>query len=423
MNGSMPSLAGSQRVAIAADAPAPDRLRVAPSIVPAHVAGTDRLRMLVLAQLPPPEHGASAVNRQVVNSQILAEVFDLTVVPIAMSADMTRLRKFDLVKIARSLRLFGTVAGQLFGWTRPDLVYFTLSPAGWAFFRDLALIAMIRLAGVRCVFHLHGRGVAASIEKSPWRRHLYRFAFARSFVITLGGALRDDISGLAPDDRIFVVPNGVADTANRQRDTGKRESTRRLNDSPPRVLFLSNMLKEKGPLVLLEALAMVADRGARFQAQFAGAWRPPISEAGFATRVQALGLQDRVTLLGPVYGEAKARLFADADLFVLPTYYRHEALPLVVIEAMMHGLAVITTRIGALPGVVADQTSGELVEPANVSQLAAALEKLLTDADLRARYGRVARQKYEADLTARRFEERLREVLLQIAGRPSHVPA
>jgi glycosyltransferase involved in cell wall biosynthesis len=420
MSGPMSSLAGSQRAAIAAEVPAPDRLRVAPSIVPAHVAGTDRLRMLVLAQLPPPEHGASAVNRQVVNSKILAEAFDLTVVPIAMSADMTRLRKFGLVKIVRSLRLFGTVARQLFGWTRPDLVYFTLSPAGWAFFRDLALIAMIRLAGVRCVFHLHGRGVAASIDKAPWRRHLYRFAFARSFVITLGGALRDDITGLAPDDRIFVVPNGVADTAGR--DTGEHEGTRRPNDSLPRVLFLSNMLKEKGPLVLLEALAMVADRGVRFQAQFAGAWRPPITQDGFATRVQALGLEDRVTLLGPVYGEAKARLFAHADLFVLPTYYGHEALPLVVIEAMMHGLAVITTRIGALPGVVADQTSGELIEPANVSQLAAALEKLLTDADLRARYGRAARQKYEADLTARRFEERLREVLLQIARRPSRVP-
>jgi glycosyltransferase involved in cell wall biosynthesis len=423
MNRSTLSVAASRHEAIAADRPAPARVRAAPSIVPCHGAGADRSRMLVLAQLPPPEHGASVVNRQVVNSQILAEAFDLTVIPIAMSADITRLRKFGLVKIARSLRLFGTVAGQLFGRTRPDLVYFTLSPAGWAFFRDLALIAMIRMAGLRCVFHLHGRGVAASIEKAPWRRHLYRFAFARSFVITLGGALRDDITGLAPDDRIFVVPNGVADSAGQPRNTGNDEGTRRPNDSPPRVLFLSNMLKEKGPLVLLEALAMVAERGVPFEAQFAGAWRPPISKDGFAARVQALGLEDQVTLLGAVYGEAKARLFADADLFVLPTYYDHEALPLVVIEAMMHGLAVITTKIGALPGVIADQASGELIEPANISQLASALEKLLTDPDLRARYGRAARQKYEADLTAQRFEQRLREVLLQIASRPSHASA
>jgi glycosyltransferase involved in cell wall biosynthesis len=421
MNGSASNVATSRHATTPAHMPA--RLHAAPSIVPSHGAGTERLRMLVLAQLPPPEHGAAAVNRQVVNSQVLAEVFDLTVVPIAMSADIARLRAFGLMKIARSLRLYGTVAGKLFGRTRPGLVYFTLSPAGWAFFRDLALIAMIRLAGIRCVFHLHGRGVAASIEKAPWRRYLYRFAFARSFVITLGGALRNDITGLAPDDRIFVVPNGVADTAGRPRNAASDDATGRRDDSPPHVLFLSNMIREKGPLVLLEALAMVADRGIGFHARFAGAWRPPISEEGFATRVQALGLERQVALLGPLYGDAKARLFADADVFVLPTYYSHEALPLVVIEAMMHGLAVITTKVGAIPDVIADQANGELIDPANVSQLASALEKLLTDPDLRARYGRAARQKYEADLTARRFEERLREVLLEIAARPSHAPA
>src|SRR5262249_14205351 len=133
----------------------------------------------------------------------------------------------------------------------------------------------------------------------------------------------------------------------------------------------------------------------------------------------ALGLQDHVTLLGPVYGDAKSQLFAGADLFVLPTYYGHEALPLVVIEAMMHGLAVVTTKIGALPEIVSDQANGALVEPGNVEQLAWALEKLLRHPDLRARYGRAARQKYEAELTAQRFEERLREVLLLIACAPS----
>jgi glycosyltransferase involved in cell wall biosynthesis len=200
--------------------------------------------------------------------------------------------------------------------------------------------------------------------------------------------------------------------------------TNEITNHPPRILFLSNMLKEKGPLILLEALAMLADRGVRFQAQFAGVWRHPVSEEGFAARVTALGLQDHVALLGPVYGEEKSRLFAGADLFVLPTYYAHEALPLAVIEAMMHGLAVVTTRIGSLPEIVSDQANGALIEPGNIVQLASALETLLRDPDLRARYGRAARQKYESELTAQRFEERLREVLLSIAcAPPTHLKA
>jgi len=416
MNGSKFPYAALKRDAVDAAMPPP---AVRGSSLPARSVRANRRRILVLAQLPPPEHGAAAVNRQVVNSRILSETFDLAVVPIAMSEDLARLRKFDLMKIGRSLRLFGTVAGRLFGRSRPDVVYFTLSPAGWAFYRDLALVALIRLAGARCVFHLHGRGVAASIDRAPWRRHLYRFAFARAYVITLGGTLRDDIKGLASEDRIFVVPNGIGDTACARRRPRQDVNARQESDRPPRILFLSNMLKEKGPLVLLEALAMVAEQGVRFEAQFVGAWRPPISEELFAARVHALGLQDSVTLPGPVYGEAKNRLFADADLFVLPTYYRHEALPLAVIEAMMHGRAIITTRIGALPELISDQDTGELVKPGNVGDLASAIEKLLIDPERRERYGRAARLKYESDLTAQRFEERLREVLLHVSRNPA----
>lgn len=415
MIGSRPTVATVEREALGAEAspPAPR-----PHSARAAAAPSGRPHVLVLAQLPPPEHGASAVNRQVVNSLTLRDAFDMTVIPIAMSGDITRLRQFDLTKIWRSLALFGSTAKALFGRRRPDLVYFTLSPAGWAFYRDLALITLIRAACIRHVFHLHGRGITSSIEQAPWRQRLYRFAFARSYVITLGGTLRGEVKGLVDDDRIYVVPNGVADTVSASTPPHDRDAPRHCpEDHPPRVLFVSNMLEEKGPLVLLDALALVARQGVRFDAYFAGAWRASLSEDRFNAHVKALGLEDQITHLGPVYGDAKARLFAGADLFVLPTYYQHEALPLAVIEAMMHGLAVITTRVGALPDLVTDQVNGVLVEPTDTDQLASALQRLLTDADLRVRYGRAAREKYEASLTSQRFEERLKAVLLEIAGR------
>jgi len=414
MNGSKVRFTAVQREVVGAEVPGPAAPRPARSTGFAGNERQTRRRMLVLAQLPPPEHGAAAVNRQVVNSRLLSKSFDIAVIPIAMSSDLSRLRKFGFLKIWRSLTLFGALARKLLCRPPPELVYFTLSPAGWAFYRDLALIALIRLAGIRCAFHLHGRGVAASVGKAPWRRHLYRFAFSPAFTIVLGGALRDDIKDVAPTDRIFVVPNGIQDTS--AQPCSRRRAMER--DGPPRVLFLSNMLAEKGPLILLEALSIVAERGVRFEAQFAGAWRYPISQQSMAEQVRRLGLQERVALLGPVYGEPKAQLLSAADVFVLPTYHRHEALPLAVIEAMMNGLAIITTRVGALPEIIEDGENGELVEPGNVAQLASTLEKLLTDPELRARYGRAARARYEADLTAQRFEQRLTETLIQIADRP-----
>lgn len=366
-------------------------------------SGARRPRVLVLAQLPPPEHGAAAVNRQVVESQKLAESFELDVVPISMIDDIGQIRQFEWSKIARSLKLWRDVAFRMVGRKRPDLVYLTLSQNGWAFYRDLVLVLLFRLARVRHVFHMHGRGVAAAIAEASWKRALYQFAFERAFVITLGGSLQRDIEGVVRRNRVFVVPNGV-------RDEAAGPAANRAS-GPPTILFLSNMLEEKGPLVLLEALAMLARRGVPFQARFAGAWRGPLSRERFASRVASLGLEDRVSYLGPVHGAEKARLFAGSDLFALPSYYAHEALPLVVIEAMMHGLPVVATNIGALPEIVLHRRTGELVEPRDVPALAAALERLLQDGNLRAAYGMAARAKYETDLTDARFEERLTRVL------------
>lgn len=399
MSGSSPTSINARLTDLAPNAPASQR------------AQRKRPRVLVLAQLPPPEHGASAVNKQVVNSTLLAKSFEVQVAPISMAVDLERIRRFEFAKVARSLNLYWNVARRLLGPARPDLIYISLSPYGWAFYRDLFLIALFRVAGTPHVFHLHGRGIAASIEKAPWLRFLYRFAFARAFVIALGGTLGRDVEDFVRRDRIFIVPNGVRDAAPVERRYDDHKSCQ-----PPKILFLSNMLEAKGPLVLLAALAQLARRGLAFEAQFAGAWRGSVSPETFWSLVRELGLQGRVTHLGPLYDDAKARAFANADVFALPTHYENEALPLVIIEAMMHRLPVVTTRIGALPDIVVHGENGELIEPGNVGELAAALERLLRSAELRARYGRASRTKYEAELTDTRFEERLVDVLSQAAA-------
>ena len=169
---------------------------------------------------------------------------------------------------------------------------------------------------------------------------LYRFAFADARVIVLGEPLYREIECWVARERVSIVPNGV-------RDARAEQPPVPAPGRPVRILFLSNMLEEKGPLVLLEALALIAGGGVAFEAVFAGAWRGDLTPEAFAAHVQALGLDDRVHHRGPVHGGGKDRLFAAADIFVLPTHYAHEALPLVVIEAMMHGLPVVTTSRGA----------------------------------------------------------------------------
>lgn len=370
-----------------------------------------RPRLIIVAQLPPPAHGAALVNNQVVNSQRLATAFDVTVVPISMIGDLRRIRRFELGKVARSLGLYWSIV-RLLRATHPNLVYLTLSPKGWAFYRDFVMVALLRLFGVRHVLHLHGRGVAAA-ARAPWRRALYRFAFARAYVIVLGELLCRDVDAVAGRDRIFIVPNGVPDMRAAEHSVLRSGAHLKGRVGAPKVLFLSNMLATKGPLVLLDALGVLARRNVAFSAVFAGAWVGDISTESFFERVRMLGLESRVIHLGPLQGKEKNEAFSQADVFALPTY--NDALPLAVIEAMMHGLPVVTTHIGALPEIIASGETGELIEPKNVTALALALDRLLASTELRMRYGAAARARYEADLTDTQFDERLVDLLRCLA--------
>jgi glycosyltransferase involved in cell wall biosynthesis len=106
-----------------------------------------------------------------------------------------------------------------------------------------------------------------------------------------------------------------------------------------------------------------------------------------------------------VSGAAKRALFDAADVFVLPSY--SEGFSLAILEAMFHGLPVITSRAGGSPDVVRDGDNGLVVEPGDVDGLGRAIERLLGDPTLRERIGRrnarEARERYDLGVVARRL--------------------
>ena len=123
-------------------------------------------------------------------------------------------------------------------------------------------------------------------------------------------------------------------------------------------------------------------------------------EAEPATLVRRYGLEDAVTFTGKIDRDELARLYASAEIAVVPSL--HEGFGFPAAEAMSSRLPIVSTRAGALPEVVGeDGSAGILVPPADADALAAALRRLLADEALRAEMGRAGRKRVEENFSWR----------------------
>jgi glycosyltransferase involved in cell wall biosynthesis len=184
-----------------------------------------------------------------------------------------------------------------------------------------------------------------------------------------------------------------------------------LSPAPPRsgqrpgavpvVVSVARHDPRKGLDFLIESFHRLARDGVKFRARMVGAGE--LIEQ-HRRRVSALGLGDRVEILGYV-PDAAAELRA-ADVFVLPALEEGGG-SVALIEALGAGLAVVASRIDGIPEDVTDGREGLLVPPGDVVALTGALRRLIEDAEVRLAMGARARQRFEAKFAPEPFVEAL----------------
>ena len=165
-------------------------------------------------------------------------------------------------------------------------------------------------------------------------------------------------------------------------------------------IYVGGLVQTKGIQELAAAAEPLLKRYPRFQLVCVG---------DGPSRHDLQSLRDRVVLPGRV-GPHEVPLFLQgSDFLVLPSY--SEGMPQAVLEAMDCGLAVVATRVGGVPEAVVDGHTGLLVEPRNVAQLQAAMERMIADEGFRQSAGRDglarAREVFDSSRNARMFAEAL----------------
>jgi glycosyltransferase involved in cell wall biosynthesis len=239
-----------------------------------------------------------------------------------------------------------------------------------SFWRKAVFMSIALLKGRPIVFHLHGGGFSefyqqlGSLRKSVVRALLER----SSCVICLSAGWATTLRGISPRARIIVIPNPVPTLRNL--GVGAPSSVFK------KVIFLGKIHQEKGVFDLLRAFGEVARDIPDAELVIAGNG----DVSAVLAQAASLGIARRVTCPGWVEGAAKERLLNQGGILALPSYV--EGLPMVLLEAMAARMPVVASRVGAIPEVVQHERDALLIEPGDVSGLATALRRLLTDQTL-----------------------------------------
>lgn len=170
------------------------------------------------------------------------------------------------------------------------------------------------------------------------------------------------------------------------------------------VLFAGRLVPEKGADILVEAAARLAHHFLiPVRVIIAGEGPLRVELEG---RSRSLPLPVRVTFLGN--REDLPQLLGLADLVVLPS--RWEGLPMVLLEAMAAGKAILATPVGGIPEAIQHKVSGWLVPAEDPTALADGLAYLLPQKALRARLGKKACQEFEEKYSPQSAIEQLLQI-------------
>ena len=422
------------------------------------------MKLLIFAHTPPPHHGQSYMVQLMLAGfgGDHAKIGPPDQAQASTTVNSHRIECFHVnTRLSKSLEDIGEFHGmklvKLFGYCLQAIWYrfrfgvknFYYIPAPGkhsALYRDWLVLFLCRPFFKRLILHWHAAGLGKWLETSVQMRArslTYQLAKNADLSIVLSRYNIADAEKLLPR-QVRVVSNGIADPcpefrqkilprrlarfAAREKLLARRElSAADLHETGGdpqivRVLFMAHCMTEKGifdavhAVVLANRTLVEQQSAVRIKLLAAGTFVTAAERARFDELLTRPEFESVVEYLGFVSGATKERAFQQCDLFCFPTYYMGENQPVNLIEAMAHGLPIITTRWRSLAEMLSNEYPG-LVAIKSPEKIAAAILNVMTQET-----GESFRQMFLARYTLEAHLTKLAEAMHTVETQPSGKP-
>ncbi len=359
------------------------------------------MKILIIYPFPPPVHGFSMMGK--IARKGLGLRHEVTAIDAALNKQFCG-NKLPPLWAPKRLALIVkrlTADFRIFFSTRFDVVYMGVGMGFRGIVRYLPYMLAARMRRIPYVLHIHDSTFRKTYENcNAFSRYLLKNIFGHAAgVIVLGESLRPMLHNIVDREKTYVCENAIEDFlfAGMEQISEKKE-----HRTPPcRLLFLSNLMRAKGILELMDAFSRTTDT----VLELAGAIEP---DPKIKTRLDAFlqAFPDRVRYHGPVQGEKKRELFLQADIFILPSY--NEGQSVTILEAYACGCTVITDeRVGGLKDIFRDGRNGAACRYGDASSIVDAIARCRSNLD----YFTDTNYRQSNHYSIEKFTERLERIL------------
>ncbi len=363
-------------------------------------------RVLMVGPAPPPFGGIASVISDIVNSDLKEEysfdVFYRSDIPAGCFLDrnMIRLRRFwAFLKQAKS----------------GNYDFAHIHSADLAFLGSILFALLAKACGLKVLMHMHGTDWDEFYSKAPTVRRLYtRVGFyLPDKIVVLYRRWLSNIKGLNPNADVRVIRNLIhkpLPVTPLEVEALKRKVG--IEPSDFVALTVGSVGWRKGSFDIVQAAPEAIREDPEILFVLVGGGERPGEMQQVLEMVSERGLTDRVRVIGEVERSKIPVFLRAAHVFLLPSYI--EGMPISIIEAMAHGLPVITTPVGGVPDMVTNQESGLLIPPGAPARIAETVIMLKKDPALRMRLAEAGRRVFEKQFEFSRGIEEIRDLYREL---------
>lgn len=252
----------------------------------------------------------------------------------------------------------------LFG--QHKVIYLSVSRSVKSFYaRDLIIFILALVLRHTCIIHLVGNDLDKLLKKSRLALFTYKLILSshRNSIIVLSDRMELQVADLLNVNidslNSFILPGFVDIKIDYEKI---KLYDRHADNSTITIGFMSNLIPEKGIFDFIESIDLFKNSNLDLKSRFwvAGVKQRNIDYAPLDEKI----LNGTVEYYDFVDGEEKSKLLYETHVFVLPSYYATEALPLSLVQAAAHGTAIISCATGDIE-MICKISNGTLVPAKN----------------------------------------------------------